>query len=84
MFTRAGFNPRHQVLCYARVRIGQHFGMAQLMQWRPSGDLGWYIPGRVIAWHVDYLFTHIGIDLNLACRIGVHWSPWPRRQELAA
>lgn len=59
MFTRAGFNPHHQVLCFARVRMGRFFGWAQLMEWRPSRDLGWYMPGRVLAWHFEYLFERM-------------------------
>ena len=42
MFTRAGFNPRHRVVLWARTSRRHRPIWACLVVWLPSGDLGWY------------------------------------------
>jgi hypothetical protein len=42
MFTRAGFNPRHRVVLWARTSRRRRSVWACLVVWLPSGDFGWY------------------------------------------
>lgn len=52
MFTQAGFNPRHRVICYGwtasrTARTG--FQASTLIRFEPSGDYAWH--GRTfLAW----------------------------------
>jgi len=42
MFTRAGFNPRHRVILWARTWRRGRPVWACLVVWLPGADLGWY------------------------------------------
>ena len=71
MFTRAGFNGRHTVVCRAQVRIQGDWRVvsAQLIRFTPGGDLAWHVPGRFLGWG-NKVFVNCHDDLR--CLVDWH------------
>ena len=85
MFTRAGFNPRHTVVCRARVALagtGRLFE-ARLLRFAPSGDLAWHSrSGSFLVWGDRVrVVDHVVIDCAAADRS--HIASYHRRFEAA-
>lgn len=69
MFTRAGFNPRHTVVCHARVALGNdgRIFTARLIRFEPSGDLAWHSrSGSFLVW---------GERVRIVGRVFIGYSP---------
>lgn len=85
MFTRAGFNPRHTVVCRARVALGNGGRLfdAKLIRFVPSGDLAWYSKsGSFLVWgNRVHTVDHVFIDYCSADKS--HIASYHRRVEAA-
>lgn len=76
MFTRAGFNPRHRVVCYAML---WHRGLhrARPVCFMPSGDRAWVTRHGIFWPHMVEMasFIHLAVpvafDQALRCPVDV-------------
>jgi hypothetical protein len=79
MFTQAGFNPRHRVVCHAMIarRDRDWVRQARLVRFMPSGEYAW-VGERGVSWPEQVVVCTFRDVLPPAARLGTarFYAPW--------